>query len=94
VSNPTPLLSWKRRPPGSPEEAEAAALLKVIGPAPTLPPEAIERIAHRVHARGSLRGQRRRRLPLFDSRIALLAAGVATLGILIALVTLALLGLW
>ncbi|MHB8419378.1 MAG: hypothetical protein ACYDCL_14970 [Myxococcales bacterium] len=79
----TPLVSWKRQPPRSPAEAKAARLLRELGPAPTLPPEAHARINQ------TLRGSppRKTRLTLWPPmRISVIASGLASMAIVGALV--------
>jgi hypothetical protein len=86
----SPLVSWKRDPPQSAEEARAASLLRSMGPAPVLPPATIERIAHRAHL--TVRAQRarallRRRTRLgSEAHLASMAAALALAGILAAFI--------
>jgi len=68
--SPDRLESWKRSPPASAKEEEAADLLKQVGDAETLSPQAMHRVEHR------LRPPARPRLPLFaDARFAIFAMG-------------------
>ena len=67
---PERLESWKRSPPASAKEEAAADLLKQVGDAEALSPQAMHRVAHRLRAPAKLR------LPLFaDARFAIAAMG-------------------
>jgi len=66
----SPLESWKRSPPADRDEAKTAELIQNLGDAEKLSPQALNRVAHRLHPPA------RRRLPLFaDARFAIAAVG-------------------
>jgi hypothetical protein len=78
-----PFESWKRSPPASAKEEAAADLLKQVGDAEMLSPQAMHRVEHR------LRPPARPRLPLFvDARFA-----IAALGGVLSLVAIAVVGI-
>jgi hypothetical protein len=77
-----PFESWKRRSPPDGDEAQAAALIKKLGEAETLSPQAMHRVAHR------LRSTERRHLSLFsDVRLAAASVGALLLFVVGAWVT-------